>query len=428
MQLEDVPARPRAVRARLRAAACLLLTTVAPRLAQAQDAYAPPDTASTPTTQIDVTGLYYGERIQVFEPTLRLTRLYPSGRSFFGQVSIDAITGASPNGTLASGRTQTITSPSGRRTTVSANDIPTTKFGDIRVALDGEWQQPLKIFTFALGAHYSREKDYQSEGVTGRASIDLNRKLTTLTVGGGYNNDQVSPMGGTSMGLSPPGVLSGRESDPKHLTTGLLGVSQVLSRRWLFGVTGSLTSEHGYLTDPYKVLSVIDPSTGVPLSELSEKRPDARMRRSVQADSVYHLTTNILYLSYRRYWDDWGVGSHTVDAKYRLPVGEGRFVEPHVRYYNQTAADFYRFGLIKGDTIPTYATSDYRLAAFQSATLGATFGFTPEGSRREWTVRAEYIGQFGNHFPEGTVGVQSRNDLFPTVNIVSFVVSYRFNR
>jgi hypothetical protein len=196
------------------------------------------------------------------------------------------------------------------------------------------------------------------------------------------------------------------------------------------GVSASFSSEDGYLTDPYKSLSIINATTGVPVAQVSEQRPDTRQRRSVQADSVYHFTSNVLYLSYRRYWDDWGIGSHTIDARYRLPAGDSAFVEPHVRFYTQTAADFYRFGLIQGAPLPPYATSDYRMAGLQSVTLGSTIGFAPGGrlSTSEWTVRAEYIGQFGDSSPPGTVGVQTRIDLFPVVNVFSLVVNYRFNR
>ena len=429
MQL-DAPERPRAVRAKLRTATCLLLTAVAPRFAHAADPPAPPVPASPPTSQIDLTGLFYSERIRVLEPTMRYTRTYSSGRSFFGQVSVDSVTGASPNGTLPTGRTQTVTSASGRSRSVSANSIPTVNFSDTRIALDGEWQQPVKMFAFSLGGHFSHEKDYQSEGVTGRVAIDLNHKLTTLSLGGGYNNDVVSPVGGTSVGMAPYGELTGAASNPKHVKTALVGVSQVLSRKWLVGVSASLSSEDGYLTDPYKALSIIDATTGIPLAQVSEQRPDTRQRRSVQGDSVYHFTSNILYLSYRRYWDDWGIGSHTIDARYRLPVTSAAFVEPHVRFYTQTAADFYRFGLVQGAPLPQYATSDYRMAGLQSVTLGATIGFAPGGRRRtsEWTVRAEYVGQFGDSSPPGTVGVQTKIDLFPAVNVFSMVVNYRFNR
>jgi len=429
MQL-DTSERPRPVRARLRAATCLLLTAVAPRLAHAADLPPTPTRAPSPTNQFDLTGLFYSERIRVFEPTLRYTRIYSSGRSFFGQLSVDSVTGASPSGTLPTGETQTFTSASGRLRTVSATDIPTVDFSDTRVAVDAEFKQPVKMFAFTLGGHLSHEKDYRSEGVNGNVSIDLNHKLTTLNLGGAYSNDLVSPVGGSSVGMAPFGTLTGVASSPKHLKAGLVGLSQVLSRRWQVGVSASLSSEAGYLTDPYKSLSVIDASTGVPVGQISEQRPDTRQRKSVQVDSVYHLTSNILHLSYRRYWDDWGVGSHTIDARYRFPRGESGFFEPHLRFYTQTAADFYRFGLIQGEALPQYATSDYRMTAFQGITLGGTIGFAPGGRRStsEWTLRAEYIGQFGNSSPPGTVGVQSTFDLFPAVNVFSLVVNYRFNR
>ena len=188
MQL-DAPERSRAVRAKLRTATCLLLTAVAPRFARAADPPSTPIPTSPPTSQIDLTGLFYSERIRVLEPTMRYTRIYSSGRSFFGQVSVDSVTGASPNGTLPTGQTQTVTSASGRSRSVSAAGIPTVNFSDTRIALDGEFQQPVKMFAFALGGHFSHEKDYQSEGVTGRVAIDLNHKLTTVNLGGGYNND-----------------------------------------------------------------------------------------------------------------------------------------------------------------------------------------------------------------------------------------------
>jgi hypothetical protein len=426
----DAPERSRAVRAKLRTATCLLLTAVAPRLAHAADPPPTPVPTPPPTNQIDLTGLFYSEQIRVLEPTMRYTRTYSSGRSFFGQLSIDSVTGASPNGTLPTGQMQTITSASGRRRNVSATGLPTVDFSDTRIALDGQWQQPVKMFAFTLGGHFSHEKDYRSEGATANVAIDLNHKLTTLNLGGGFNNDRVSPVGGTSVGMAPYGELTGAASNPKHVQTALVGVSQVLTRRWLVGVSASLSSEDGYLTDPYKSLSVIDATTGLPVAQISERRPDTRRRKSLEADSVYHFTSNVLSLSYRRYWDDWGIRSHTIDARYRLPRGESTFVEPHVRFYTQTAADFHRFGLIRGAPLPQYATSDYRMSALQSVTLGGTVGLAPGGRRSttEWTVRAEYIGQFGDSSPPGTVGVQTRLDLFPSVNVFSLVVSYRFNR
>ena len=417
MQL-DAADRGTSVRSRLKAAACVLLATgaSASRLARAAD--------TEPKTTLDFTNLIYSERITVVEPTVRFTRLYPDGHSFHAQMTIDSITGASPSGALPSGQTQTITSASGTTSTVSADQIPTTTFKDTRVALDGEWLKPMKSVTYTLGGHFSREKDYQSLGGTGKLAFDFNQKLTTLTLGAGYSQDSVFPVGGVTGGLSPPGSPTVGTSESKRVASALLGVTQVLTRRWLVGVSASLTSEQGYLTEPYKILSVVDPIDGTPVGAVTEKRPDTRSRIGVQADSVYHFTTDLLYLTARHYWDDWGVRSNSIDMRYRHPVGDAAFVEPHVRYYAQGAADFYRFGLIQGQPLPADATADYRLGRLSTATAGLAIGFTPHGFTGEWVIRGEYMAQFGDRHPADAVGVQRQFNLFPTLDVFTFVVGY----
>jgi hypothetical protein len=184
------------------------------------------------------------------------------------------------------------------------------------------------------------------------------------------------------------------------------------------------TFERGYLSEPYKVLSVVDGTTGMPSGQLMEKRPATRERRSVLASSAYHLTDDVLYLSYRYYQDDWRIRSHTLDARYRHELANDNYLEPHLRYYAQTAASFYRIGLVDGEPLPELATADYRLGAMRSVTIGATYGFRIPDSPGEWSVRAEYLGQFGNRHPGEAVGIQRQFDLFPTVNIGSLLVGY----
>lgn len=417
MQLTPDPRR--SVRGKLKAAACMLLATGASRAAQGAE--------PTPTNTIDVTGLVYSERITVIEPTVRFTRLYPDGHSFHAQMTIDSITGASPSGALPTGVTQTITSSSGSTKTISGSEIPTTDFKDTRYALDAEWLKPLKSITWSIDGHYSREKDYQSTGVGGKVSFDLNQKLTTLTLGGGYNQDQVFPVGGTTGGLSPPTVMTGASTNSKQVADALIGLSQVVTRRWLLGFSAGMTSESGYLTEPYKVVSVVDGATGLPVTQLTEERPSSRRRTNVQADSVYHFTRDLLYTSYRYYWDDWNVRSHTLDLKYRHRVGDDAYVEPHLRYYAQSAADFYTWGLIQGRPLPDFASADYRLNKLDTLTAGLTFAFRPPGFSGEWTVRAEYMAQTGDGHPGDAVGVQQNYDLFPGLNIFTFVVGYNID-
>ncbi|MFN7954116.1 MAG: DUF3570 domain-containing protein [bacterium] len=413
-------AAARSIRGKLGAAACALLASAAPRGAPAAEPAA--------TNQVDLTSLIYGEaqRVTVVEPNARFTRLYPDGESLYGEVGLDVITGASPSGAVPTGKVQTITTASGRVVTRAASEIPTSPFSDTRVAVDGGWVKPFWLLTPTLTVHFSREKDYQSLGATGKLSFDLPDRLTTLTGGGGYNQDEVFPSGGITLGLADPTLpeTSLGKSRSKRVVNGIAGVSRVLTRRWLVGVTGSYTSEQGYLTEPYKVLSLVDPLTGLPTAERTESRPTSRSRFSVLGSSVYHFDEDVLHLSYRYYGDDWSIRSHTVDLAYRAELGGSVYLEPHLRYYTQSAASFFRFGLVDGEPLPEFATSDYRVGPLDSVTVGATLGFRVPHLAGEWSARAEYLGQFPDGHPADAIGIERTYDLYPVMNIGSLVLTY----
>ena len=426
MQL-DAPVRPSSLRSRLGAAACMLIAVGAPPAV----AGTPADSASTaPTWQFDGSALFYGEqdRVNVFEPVGRIMRLLPNGQTLSAQMALDGISGASPTGALPSGQatTQTTTSASGNTsTTTTGGQIPTHTFRDVRGALDLGWQVPLGTLVVpGIAFHVSREKDYQSLGMSGNVAIDLMHRLTTLTLGGGFNQDGVFPVGGTRLARDSTGALLTTNTNDKQVVTTLIGLSRILTRRWMVGANVSRTLETGYLTEPYKVVSVVDPTTGYIVGQFTENRPTSRSREDVLASSVYHFTNDVLYTSYRYYWDDWGVTSHTIDVKYRYELAGDSFVQPHVRFYTQTSADFFHYAVVHGTPLPTYLTADDRLGPLQTATVGATYGFRVPNYPGELTVRAEYMRWWGDGSPATAVGVQRTLDLFPAVNIGSLVVGY----
>lgn len=423
MQLTPAPgARRSPLRSRLGAAACMLLATGIPAAARADDA--------NPTTQVDASTLLYGEnqRTNVVEPEVRVTRLFSNGQSIAGQFGFDMITGASATGATPSGQTQVITTTSASGTTsktVQAATIPTNMFRDNRMSGELSWTLPVgSLFSMTASGHVSTEKDYRSLGANATFSLDVLHRLVTLTGGGGYNRDHVDPVGGTVVGLTDGTVLQTTGPDPKNVSSMMAGVSRVVTRRWMLGVSGTREVEKGYLTEPYKVISVLDPVSGYPVSTLREKRPDLRTRTSVLGNSVYHLATDILYSSYRYYWDDWGVRSHTVDLRYRHDLPNQAFIQPHVRFYAQTQADFFRYFFDQGDPLPAFASSDTRIGPMRTVTLGATYGFHIPNYPGEWGVRGEYLRQWGNGHPLGAPGVQHDYDLFPPLDIGSLLITY----
>ena len=421
MQLEPAAGSTSALRERLGKAALALLLVPSAAMAAAE---------SAATNQVEFTGLFYGEtsRVQVYEPIVRATRLFGDGQSLSATLGIDVITGASPSGARPSGSVQTMTTASGHVVTIPAGSIPLVKFQDHRAGLDGEWLKPWgRIFTTTLGAHASREKDYQSLGVTGKVSAALFQKLFTVTAGGGYSDDSVFPVGGTPIGLSD-GSLVTKGSNSKKVTNLLLGVSQILSRRWIMSLDASRTLEKGYLTEPYKVISLVNPFSGEPVDQVTDNRPSTRNRTSALLSSAYHFTHDIGYVSYRYYQDTWGIHSNTLDLKYRHDLEDDWYIEPHVRYYRQTAADFFTTGLSSFLAPPEFATADYRLGQLTTLTLGANFAFHLGNKPAQWNLRAEYIHQAGDSSPGKNANAPaSPFDLSPPINIFTAVIGYSFN-
>lgn len=266
---------------------------------------------------------------------------------------------------------------------------------------------------------------------------DFNDKLTTFTAGIAGSYDLVQPIGGVPVPMqlmypAPPPPPSGGEDDGgeggkgKANVEGIVGLTQVLTRRLLTQFNYSVGYTSGYLTDPYKVVSVVDAS-GASVNYRYESRPDNRIRQSVYWKTVYHLPHDVVHLSYRHYWDDWGVSADTVDLHYRLEFWKGSYLQPHARYATQSAADFYTHSLLDTNPVPVHASADYRLGDLVTTTFGLKFGL-PVGKSSELSMRLETMTQSGNSNLANAIGIQKGFDLFPTIhaNIAQLTYTGRF--
>ncbi|MFN8548392.1 MAG: DUF3570 domain-containing protein [Candidatus Eisenbacteria bacterium] len=418
----QLTSNPGSVRSRLGAAACALLAAGIPAAATPQAAQA----EGALKWQIDTASLVYGEKggTKIVEPIFRVSRFFQNGQKLAAKLGFDTMSGASATGAMPSTRVQTYTTPSGNIATTPIGKVPTRAFHDNRFSINLDWEKPWgRLIKTSIGTHASAETDYRSTGLSGVGSVELFNRRTTLSLGGGINRDQVDPVGGTPAGLS----ASGREENGSHakdVSDGMVGLGEVITRRWTMQVNVSRSHENGYLTEPYKVVSVIDPESGEESHTLTEKRPTTRNRSSVLTGTVYHFDEDILYASHRYYRDTWGVRSNTVDLRYRHELNDGRWVQPHFRYYRQTQADFFTFGLRDDQRLPNYASSDYRLGPLRSATAGLKVGFPVPSVPGEFTVRGEYIRQWGDGHPNSAIGAQRRLNLYPAMSISTLELGY----
>ena len=423
MQLKPAP-----IRARMGVATCALLQAGA-------------HAGGSEGWDIDTAVLIYSEadsRIAALEPAIHASKQLNNDNNIDLQFVVDVLTGATPNGAHASSVAQTFTTPSGSGSyTVAAGDTPLdTTFRDLRYAANATWERTLDRLTrVTLGASLSSESDYQSAGVNANLIRDFNHRNTSLTVGIAYNSDTVKRNagegedeggaslfvrtgGGTPVPFSPMlapvtlpgGIIPPNPDGKKNVAELMLGVTQVINQNTLIQLNLAASQTNGYQTDPYKLLSVVNPLTGLPdntallninvsaLPYVYEKRPDKRQRNSLFFKGVHSFGEDVLHLSYRYYWDDWGIISHTLDMRYRYQM-QASYLQPRIRYYTQTEADFYRHHLIQGidvdangNVLVDYASHDYRLASSDTITLGLKYGY-PLSSDSELGLRVELITQ-----------------------------------
>ncbi len=369
---------------------------------------------------IDTAILYYAEsdgRVSAFEPAIHAGRELGDDQRIDLRLVVDVLTGATPNGAHASSVTQTFTTPSGGSAyTAQPGETPLDdSFKDTRVAAGVDWTVPFnRLSRIKLGLNGSNEYDYTSLGVSATYLQDFNNRNTTLTAGLAFNNDTISPVGGVPRALSPmrqPGDTNRvGADDTKTVTDMILGITQVVSRNTLMQFNYSLGMQDGYLTDPYKIVTVVDPVSGLPdnsallnvnadaLPYIYEKRPDSRQINSLFFKTTHHFDEDVVYFAYRYFWDDWGITSNTFDLKYRYEIGRS-YLQPHVRYYLQDAADFYRHNLVQGTDVDANGrvlldnvSSDYRLAKLTTTTLGLKYGYAL-GDDSEISIRGEFMNQ-----------------------------------
>jgi len=411
------------IRRQLTAATCTLLTCTS---------HASGLIASGDNWKIDSALLLYAERDRVLlaEGVLHLSKEIDDDEYINTRIVTDVLTGSSPNGAVPSNTPQTFTNPSGNSTyTEPANKTPLNHtFKDFRNAVNVEWGAPLtRDLRGTLGGNISREYDYLSTGISASLSQDLNQHNTTLSLGGSWNEDISNPVGGVPVGFtvmpSAPAIkaLSGSDAN-KTIKELLLGFTQVINRRSLLQLNYSRGQGDGYLTDPYKIISVLSNDGSGNLRTINpyiyENRPRQRIYNSVYLKSVYQFNTpllheNVLNISYRYFWDDWGVQSDTVDMRLRFDLEGGHYLQPHFRYYQQGAADFYRQTLIDGEEITLdYASADYRLGRFTTKTIGLKYGYEFFNGA-EINFRVEFINQNGKDRRQDAVGLLRNQKLFP---------------
>jgi hypothetical protein len=107
-----------------------------------------------------------------------------------------------------------------------------------------------------------------------------------------------------------------------------------------------------------------------------------------------------------------------------------RYIQPTVRWYRQTAADFYTPFILNTENPGTgYQSSDARLSAFRALTYGVKYAQKLPGlggrSESEFSIRAEYYQQTFDERMPVPAGLQGL-DLYPGLKAILVQIGWRF--
>lgn len=263
----------------------------------------------------------------------------PVGRDFSLQIDAnhETMSGASPWFTSLSPAGEPIVNLSGATIHDERSEL----------AIGSRYYLPRGSIGGSIG--YSEEDDYRARYLTLSGQRNFNNDMTTVSLGLSHSDDEIFP--------TDAALFNRISNADKRSSSALLSISQVLNRVSTFQMALNVTEHSGFLSDPYKLRDV---------------RPDNRSQLAlagawrrfiVPADAALHV-------DYRAYHDDFGISSHTFDLAWYQNLGRRWQLVPTLRYYSQSAADFYTNvdDFLSPDDQPQ--SSDYRLSAFGAISGG----------------------------------------------------------
>jgi hypothetical protein len=221
---------------------------------------------------------------------------------------------------------------------------------DHRSELSASWTQGTgSSGGTTYSASYSAERDYHATALGIEHSMPLSAALT-LGFGGSFSHDLISPF---------DALIFHRVQHEEKNTGSLFGsLAWIIDRSSVLQTGIQLNSEHGFLSDPYKLVTVGD-------ELVPDLRPGTRTEAAwlVRYRHAFASPDAALHLDYRYAQDSWGIVSHTLEAAWYQTLPSRWELVPSVRYYSQQQARFYA-PFFADPGAHNFYSSDYRLGTF----------------------------------------------------------------
>ena len=199
-----------------------------------------------------------------------------------------------------------------------------------------------------LGLTSSKEPDYKADAFSVDVAQETFGGMTTVNLGFTRGADKV---GQKTIGFF---------DQAKHWQY-RVGVTQILTAKWLASANIEAIADSGYLGNPYRAARVF--GAAVP-----ENVPRTRSSRALNLRAIGDLgSRDAMRVSYRYFWDNWDVKSHTFEGGYSRYVGESFLLDGFLRHYRQGKASFYSDD---AQVQNTFVTRNRQLGTYDGNTLG----------------------------------------------------------
>ncbi len=221
----------------------------------------------------------------------------------------------------------------------------------------------------SLGYTNSKENDFLADTISFSVSQDMFGDLTTVSMGYAYGSNKVGKTGDPSFSA---------ESRFDNFST---SVSQILTKNLIVALAFDVTSDAGFLNNPYRKIRYIDPNDSNNFILDSEVYPKTRTSTALAVRGRYFLPYHAaLYAEYRLFQDSWGINSNNFEVGYTQPFAEHWKANLHVRNYSQSSASFYS-DLFPYANAQNFMARDKELSTYTNLSFG--FGISYEFSGSE---------------------------------------------
>lgn len=220
----------------------------------------------------------------------------------------------------------------------------------------------------------SEENDFSADTFSFGISQDMFGDLMTVSMGYSHGENDIRKT--ESTGILDPDFLEHSQSDNFNVS-----LTQVITKNLIMSAAFDVTTDEGFLNNPYRKYRYTDPNDSSNYILEYEKYPETRTSTALAVRARYFLPYRAaLHAEVRTFQDSWGIKANNFEVGYTHPFADDWIVEAHFRAYAQTKATFY------DDLFPFFESQNFlardkELSTFNDSAIG--FGISYEFAKGE---------------------------------------------